>query len=245
MDLDNFTRNFGNIVESEKIEGVIEKGGALIAELSMNPVFVDECLTKILIDNEFMARQKDSVWPNEITVYRHPDRIFSILMYIWDADLANTIHDHNAWGLICVARGVLEETKYRRLDDGSRERYAELEPLDTIRLKQGQVTSVLPLNRGIHQMKNIHQGLTITFNAYGAPVKRGYICFYDRGKRSVKEAFSPRTLKRVLAARALLAQSEHAEQVLEKALQMPLPEAVREETRKGLSLFRNREFRST
>ncbi len=233
MNLENFTRDFGPIVKSENVEGVIEKGGALITELSMNPDFVDDCLTKILIDNEFMSRQKDSVWPNEIAVYRHPERTFSLLMYIWNAGLADTIHDHNAWGIIGVARGSLEETKYRRMDDGSREDYAELEPLGTKLLKSGEVTSVLPLNGGIHQMKNSHQGLTITFNAYGPPVKRGYIRFYDREKRSAKEAYSPKTLKRVLAARALLAQSAHAEQVLEKALQMPLPEAVREETERA------------
>jgi predicted metal-dependent enzyme (double-stranded beta helix superfamily) len=243
MNVENYAREFGAIVKSESIEGVIEKGGGLITELSTSPDFVDDCLTKILIDNEFMSRQKDSVWPNEIAVYRHPERTFSLLMYIWDTGLAD-IHDHNAWGIIGVARGSLDETKFRRLDDGSREDYAELEPLGTRTLRSGEVTSVLPLNEGIHQMKNTHQGLTITFNAYGPPVKRGYIRFYDREKRSAKEAYSPKTLKRVLAARALLAQSAHAEQVLEKALQMPLPEAVREETRKGLSLFRNREFRS-
>ena len=96
------------------------------------------------------------------------------------------------------------------------------------------------MNNGIHQMKNIHQGITITFNAYGPPLKRGYIRFYDREKRTAKEAYPPKTLKRVMAVRALLAQSEHAEQVLEKALQMSLPEAVRQELKKGLSLFRNR-----
>jgi len=245
MDLETFAREFGAVTKSEREEGVLEKGGALISGLSLNSGFVDDCLTKILIDNDFMAGQKDSVWPNEITVYRHSDRLFSLLMYIWDSDLADAIHDHNAWGIIGVARGTLEETKYRRLDDGSREDYAELEPLATNTLQPGQVTSVLPLNGGIHQMRNIHQGLSVTFNAYGPPVKRGYIRFYDREKRTAKEAYSPRTLKRVLAARALLAQSERAEDVLEQALRMPLPEAVKEETKKGLSLFRNREYRST
>jgi len=245
MNLDIFTREFAAMAKSENVEAIMERGGSLISELSLNPDFVDDCLTKILIDNEFMSRQKDSVWTNEIAIFRSPDRSFSLLMYIWDAELSDIIHDHNAWGIIGVARGSLEETKYRRLDDGSREDYAELEPLETKTFSPGQVTSVLPLNRGIHQMSNVHQGLSITFNAYGSPVKRGYIRFYDREKKTAREAYSPKTLKRVLAARALLAQSEHAEQVLEQALQTPLPEAVREQTKKGLALFRNREYRST
>jgi len=245
MNLDDFTREFETIVKSEMVDGIIKKGGALVSELSLNPDFVDDCLTKILIDNEFLARQKDSVWLNEVTVFRHPEGLFSLYMYIWDKDLADIIHDHNAWGIIGVARGSLQETKYRRLDDGSREDYAELEPLDSQTFKPGQFTSVMPLNNGIHQMNNIHQGITITFNTYGQPVKRGYIRFYDREKRTAKKAYPPRTLKQVLAARALFAQSEHAEQVLEKALQMRLPEAVREESKKCLSLLRNREYRST
>ena len=110
----------------------------------MNPDFVDDCLTKILIDNEFLARQKDSVWPNEIIVYRHPEGLFSLFMYIWDTDLADIIHDHNAWGIIGVARGCLQETKYRRLDDGSRADYAELEPLGTKRLARARSRACCP-----------------------------------------------------------------------------------------------------
>lgn len=245
MNLDIFTREFGSLVKSENIEEVRKKGGALISELSLAPDFVDDCLAKLLTDDEFMSRQKDSVWPNEVAVYRHPDRSYSLFMYIWDVGFEDIIHDHNAWGVIGTARGSIEEIKYRRLDDGSREGYAELEPLAAIKMNPGQVTSVLPLDRGIHQMRNVHRGISVTFNAYGPPVKRGYVRFYDREKRTAREAYTPRTLKRVLAVRCLLAQSERAEQVLERALQMQAPGAVREEIRKGLSLFRNREFRST
>lgn len=239
MTLDDFAREFGAIAKAQDIEYVIGAGGACLSELSMDPDFLDDCLAKVLTDNDFMSLQKDSVWPNEIAVYRHPDRLFSLFLYIWEADLADVIHDHNAWGLICVAGGCIQETKFRRLDDGSREGYAELEPLDTYLWKPGRVTSVLPLNNGIHRMENIHQGVSITFNAYGPAVKRGYIRFYDREKKTARKAYSPRTFKRVLAARALLARSGKAQQVLEQAMQMPLPEAVKEETRKGLSLFRN------
>lgn len=234
MNLEKFIREFGEIAKSGQAWQIIEKGAAPIAALSANDDFVDECLARILIDVDFMSMQKESVWPNEVAVYRHPDRIFSILMYIWETGMADIVHDHNAWGIVCVARGELEETKYRRLDDGSRPYYAELKPLESRRMKPACGTYVLPFNEGIHEMKNVEDGPTITFNVYGQPAKRGHILFFDPERCSYKEAYPPRTLTKVLAARALAARPEKAQEVLRKASGMKLPQAVLNEVRKGL-----------
>lgn len=238
MNLENFIREFGEIAKSGEAGRIIEKGAAPVAELSANDDFVDECLARILIDGDFMSMQKESVWPNEVTVYRHPERTFSILMYIWETGMADIVHDHNSWGIVCVARGQLEETKYRRLDDGSRPYYAELETLASKRMNPRGITSVLPFNEGIHEMKNVDNGPTITFNVYGIPAKRGHILFFDPQRRSYKEAYPPRTLTKVLAARALAARPEKAQEVLGKASGMKHPQAVLDEVHRGLSLLK-------
>lgn len=235
MNLEKFIREFGEIAKSGEAGQIIEKGSAPVAELSANDDFVDECLTRILIDGDFMSMQKESVWPNEIVVCRHPDRFFSVMMYIWETGMADIVHDHNAWGIVCVARGQLEEIKYRRLDDGSRPYYAELEPLASRMMGPAGITSVLPLDEGIHEMKSVDNGPTITINVYGIPAKRGHILFFDPQRRSYKEAYPPRTLTKVLAARALQARPEKAQEVLAKASGMKLPRAVLNEVNRGLS----------
>jgi len=240
MNLESFTAEFETLARSGDASRILGEGEALLSRLALETDFVDECLTRILTDNDFMSRQRESVWPNEITLFRHPEKVFSLLMYIWETGLADIVHDHSAWGIVCTARGKLEEVKYRRLDDGTRGGHAELAQNRTVTLGPGETTSILPLDRGIHRMRNIHEGLTVTLNVYGRPEKRGFIRFFDLETNTYKEAYPPGTLKRVLAARALLEHSGKAEQVLRQALDMPLPKSILDETRKGLSSFQGK-----
>lgn len=54
------------------------------------------------------------------------------------------MHDHLAWGLIGVYRGLQHETVYRRLDDGREETKAVLEVSRTRTMGTGEFYSLLP-----------------------------------------------------------------------------------------------------
>lgn len=58
--------------------------------------------------------------------------------------LAVPVHDHGTWEIVGVYAGELEYRAYKRLDDGSREGYAELELTDERVLRAGEFSVVPP-----------------------------------------------------------------------------------------------------
>jgi hypothetical protein len=178
-----------------------EPGRGLIGRLAGESGWFGEVLERIILDPKYQADQRESIWPNEITIYRCPE--FTLLAYLWQPRQADLIHDHGSWGVIGVMAGPILERKYDRLDDGSREGYAEVNERTSHVLGKGQGTSVLPLDKGIHRMENIGTGVGITLNAYGKSVRKGYIQFFDPESRSCWKAYAPSRLKQILAVHAL------------------------------------------
>ena len=74
------------------------------------------------------------------------------------------IHDHLAWGLIGVYRGVQDETVYRRLDDGRDESRATLEVARRQTVKHGQFYTLLPPLDDIHYVKTVSDTPSISIH---------------------------------------------------------------------------------
>ena len=66
-------------------------------------------------------------------------------------------HDHGVWEAIAMYRGSVEHTVYERIDDGSREGYAELAVVDDRRLGPGDVW-VLIQPAEIHSFAALEEG---------------------------------------------------------------------------------------
>ncbi|MBK7550158.1 MAG: cysteine dioxygenase family protein, partial [Syntrophaceae bacterium] len=160
---------------------------------------------KMVLEPAAIARQKTGIWPNEFTLHRAPDRSFVVLAYIWDAGLADIIHDHGSWGIIGTLVAKLGERKYERIDDGRREGYCELRETSGGVFGPGETTFVLPLDEGLHAMHNPTDGVAVSVNVYGKTVRPGYIRFFDPARRTVTRTYPPQTLKEVLAVKTLAA----------------------------------------
>ena len=65
------------------------------------------------------------------------------------------IHDHLAWGLIGVYRGVQDEIVYRRVDDGRDESKATLDIARQQTVKHGEFYTLLPPLDDIHYVKTV------------------------------------------------------------------------------------------
>ncbi len=162
-----------------------------------------------------------------------------MLAYIWDAGLADTIHDHGSWGIIGTLVAKLGERKYERLDDGKREGYCELRETAFGVFHPGETTFVLPLNKGLHAMDNPTDGIAVSINVYGKTVRQGFIQFFDPAKNTVTRAYPPRTLKEVLAAKTLAAiDPGRAEGVFREALASSRPPQLRQEYEEALRKLR-------
>ncbi len=149
------------------------------------------------------GRQRNGIWKNEITLYRRPGGSFSVLAYIWEAGVHDAIHDHGSWGIIGTLWGQFRERKYRRIDDGLDEAYAELFEISSDILGPGAVTSVLPLDEGIHRIENPEGLPAVSINVYGKSGRKGYVLFFDPERKRTRRVYTPANYRKVIAVRAL------------------------------------------
>jgi len=218
----------------------IESGRELVSEITSRQDWFFDYLKKMILEPAASEIQKPGIWPNEFTLYRSPDKSFIVLAYIWDAGLADIVHDHGAWGIIGTLCAKLGERKYERVDDGKREGYAELRETEHRVCGPGETTFVLPLNEGLHAMDNPTDGIAVSVNVYGKTIGRGYIQFFDPEKKTVTRAFPPRSLKEILSVKTLAAiDPSRAEGVLREALGTSRPPQLKQEYEAALLKLRS------
>jgi predicted metal-dependent enzyme (double-stranded beta helix superfamily) len=229
--LEEFCLRFQAFLEEKPgLSRVLEVGQRIFAELVNDPGWLQEVLKKLVFDPDFLNQQPTSVYPNEITLYRSPDRSFSVLAYIWEPHRPSPIHDHGSWGMVASLMQQVRERKYRRLDNGQVEGYADLEEVSSQIIPPGGTSHVLPLNKGIHQMGAAGDQLTISMGVYGRSIRQGYTQFFDPSRKTVVRAYHPKLFKKVLAIRALGSIAEPwAEDILKAARSSPLPDYLARE----------------
>ncbi len=76
-------------------------------------------------------------------------------------------HDHRTWGMIGVLGNGIEETRYRRVDDGSRDGYARLVRDRVATVLPGEVSLLTPEIDEIHGMDNSSDRPTVEIHVYG------------------------------------------------------------------------------
>lgn len=88
-------------------------------------------------------------------------------------------HDHHTWGLIGVVQNSIQETRFRRLDDGRRPDYALLEQDWVSTFQPGQVSTLTPDLDEIHQMDNPSDRVTVEVHVYGRDLAGLDRCRFD------------------------------------------------------------------
>jgi predicted metal-dependent enzyme (double-stranded beta helix superfamily) len=80
----------------------------------------------------------------------------------------------------------LQETRFRRCDDGHREGYAELEIKTVNSNSAGMVSTLLAPEDDIHEMLNVTQKNTVEVHVYGKDLANMQRLQFDVANRSVK-----------------------------------------------------------
>jgi predicted metal-dependent enzyme (double-stranded beta helix superfamily) len=174
-----------------------------LPKLLVNKELFSKILKSLAEGGEYPNPGKSTMFDNELLLYSDPSRHFSLRLFLWAPGEYTIVHDHNSWGVIGPALGVLEVFNYIREDDGSKEGYAQL--IETKRLKclPKETAFTYRLNEGIHKIGNPTQKTMFSLSVYGNPIQRGYICGYDIQNNTVFKIFSPKTKKKTLALQAL------------------------------------------
>jgi 3-mercaptopropionate dioxygenase len=115
---------------------------------------LDEVIAGRRIESRFLRPVKGR--PAAYLVYRPPDRSFSVISMVWDAGQRFPIHDHLSWGLIGVYENGITEERFERLDDGSREGYADIKNVGVSEFKEGQILAEGLVFDDLHR-KDIHR----------------------------------------------------------------------------------------
>jgi len=242
MNLEEFCPRLRALLQEKKdLSRFIPEGRTLLGELLRDAGWFRSYLEKLILDPDFLKAQEPSIYPNEVTLYRSPDRDFSIQAYFWEPRSTSSIHDHGSWGIVGAMIYPIRERKYRRLDDGKTAGRAELEETSRLLLKPGETTHVLPLDGGIHLMEAPEDHGSVSLSVYGRSIRYGYIQFFDLNRRTVRRVYPPRLLKKVLAIRTLGYLAEPwGKEILKASAATPRPEYLETEIEQALSRFRQK-----
>lgn len=116
----------------------------------------------------------------------HRAQRFNVTSVVWGPGDCAKAHNHDTWGLVGVVENELQETRFKRRDDGSKEGYAELEAIGVNNNKAGMVSTLTAPNDDIHEMLNTTQKNTVEVHVYGVDLANYKRLQFDVASKSVK-----------------------------------------------------------
>jgi 3-mercaptopropionate dioxygenase len=161
---DHAHEGFGFLVDTPEIRALVDatrQCTARIADLNeridaLKPAFGDLLAAGGWLPEQFARPDAESRMGDGIgqyALYRAEDGSLCLFALVVPAGAATPVHDHLAWGLVGVYRGEQHETVYRRLDDGSDERHAQLEISKEQTLVPGEFYPLIPPLDDIHYVR--------------------------------------------------------------------------------------------
>jgi predicted metal-dependent enzyme (double-stranded beta helix superfamily) len=160
--------DFGFLVDAPEIRALVEETRRLTAEIADTKQRVEAlrpAFGRLLAANDWLPKEygepdaKSGMGGGigQYALYRAEDGSLCLFSLVIPPGSQTPIHDHLAWGLIGVYRGVQEETVYRRLDDGRDELHARLEVARQQTVKHGEFYTLLPPLDDIHYVKTVSE----------------------------------------------------------------------------------------
>lgn len=168
-------RDFGFLVDAPEIRALVETTRQLTAEIPDTAARVEAlrpAFGKLLAANGWLPKAygepdlKSGMGSGigQYALYRAEDGSLCLFSLVIPAGAETPIHDHLAWGLIGVYRGLQSETVYRRLDDGQNETKATLEVARKQTVKRGEFYTLLPPLDDIHYVKTVSRGPSVSIH---------------------------------------------------------------------------------
>ena len=158
--LDEFAQDMESLLVSQpNQERIFDTGSSWLEKLIRNPN---------TIPDKFRAPTGKGRRPNHGSyILYQSESGLSITAVVWGAGDHTGPHDHRTWGMIGILDNAITETRFRRVDDLSKEDYAQLEQDRRAEFKPGEVTLLIPDVDEIHQMDNFTDRPTVEIHVYG------------------------------------------------------------------------------
>ena len=158
--LDNFVHDMeGLLVSQPNEQKIFDTGTTWLEKLIGNPD---------TIPSQFRVPTGKGKRPNHGSyVLYQGESGLSVTAVVWGPGDHTGPHDHRTWGMIGVLDNTLTETRFRRVDDRSKQGYAQLEQDRRSEFKPGEITLLIPDVDEIHQMDNFTDRPTVEIHVYG------------------------------------------------------------------------------
>lgn len=117
---------------------------------------------------------------------------FNVTAIVWGPGDIAKAHNHDTWGLVGVVENEIEETRFRRLDDGSKPDFADLEVTSVLKNSAGMVSCLVPPADDIHEMHNVTNRNTVEIHVYGKDLANLPRLRFDVDKKTLKTFASPK-----------------------------------------------------
>ena len=168
-------KDFGFLVDAPEIRALVDETRRLTAEIADTAKRVEAlrpAFGKLLAANDWLPKEysepdlKSGMGGGigQYALYRAEDGSLCLFSLVIPPGSQTPIHDHLAWGLIGVYRGVQDETVYRRTDDGHDESKANLEIARQQTVKHGQFYTLLPPLDDIHYVKTVSETPSVSIH---------------------------------------------------------------------------------
>jgi 3-mercaptopropionate dioxygenase len=167
--------DFGFLVDVPEIRSLIFETRRLTEEIDDTPIRVEAlrpAFARLLATDGWLPKEYGE--PDltsamgggigQYALYRAENGSLCLFSLVIPAGAQTPIHDHLAWGLIGVYRGIQDETVYRRTDDGRDESRATLEVARRQTVKPGEFYTLLPPLDDIHYVKTVSDAPSISIH---------------------------------------------------------------------------------
>lgn len=110
-------------------------------------------------------------------LHEEADHTLAVFAVSWLPGRGAPPHDHGTWAVVVGVEGIERNIGYRRLDDGSRPDYAELEVKHDTNAAEGDL--VCMKSGGIHSVQNETDAVTLSLHTYGKHVNHNNRSQFD------------------------------------------------------------------
>jgi predicted metal-dependent enzyme (double-stranded beta helix superfamily) len=121
----------------------------------------------------------------------HRASLFNISSVVWGPGDNAKAHNHDTWGMVGVVENEIQETRFRRKDNGS-QTSADLEVTAVLKNRAGMVSCLISPNDDIHEMNNVTDRDTVEIHVYGKDLTDMPRLRFDIATKTVKTFASPK-----------------------------------------------------
>ncbi len=158
--LEDFTQEMEALLRTQPDQQrLFDKGSSYLERLIANPESIPD---QYLLPTGVGSRPNHGSY----LLYQGESGL-QVTAVVWGAKDHLGPHDHITWGMIGLMGEGLTETRYRRVDDHSKEGYATLEKDRASNGKPGEITLLIPEVDEIHEMDNFTDQPTVEIHVYG------------------------------------------------------------------------------